>query len=216
VDDAQNRYIRDLFAPEDQSLRAIRTASHESGFPPIHVAPEEGKLLALLLRSIGASRVIEIGTLAGYSAAWIARSLPPDGQLITLERDPEHADLARENLRRAGLDGNVEIRLGLAHETLAQLATARPFDAMFVDADWERYVEFLAWGVAHVRPGGLIIAHNALSSGGFTIPGPVDNVRTRAILAFNEAMAAHPLLYSLIIPMGKGLAVALRLDDPSA
>jgi predicted O-methyltransferase YrrM len=130
-------YLKDLLAPSDDVLQNALQVSEDAGLPPIQVTATQGKLLYLLARMIGARRILEIGTLGGYSAIWLGRALPSDGQLVTLESEPSYAKIACENLARAGLDTKVEVRLGLALETLALLAAenADPFDLIFIDAD---------------------------------------------------------------------------------
>jgi predicted O-methyltransferase YrrM len=139
-----NRYVADLFAAEDSILEELRQASTEEGLPQISVSRSEGKLLQVLLRAVNASRVLELGTLGGYSALWMARALPEAGRLITVERDPRRARLAREFIERAGLADRVTVRVGTAAELLPGLAEEGPFDAVFIDADKEGYPEYLA------------------------------------------------------------------------
>src|SRR5262245_47781615 len=130
---AVDDYLTDQLVPPDPVLEAALAAGDAAGLPPINVAPNQGKLLYLLARLRGARRILEIGTLAGYSAIWLARALPEDGQLITLEIDPKHAEVARANLERAGLADRAEVRLGAAIDTLPTLTG--PFDLVFIDAD---------------------------------------------------------------------------------
>jgi len=160
--EALTGYVRDLFAPEDEALRGILQASEARGLPQIHVKSHEGQMLQFLIKAVGARRAVEIGTLGGYSGTWIARALPADGKLITLDNNPDHAEVARESFKRAGVADRVEVRLGDAKQSLAALAKDGPYDAVFIDADRPSYTEYLAWGIDHVRPGGLIAAHNAL------------------------------------------------------
>ena len=132
-----DRYLSDALIPPDPVLEAALQASTDAGLPAINVAPTQGKLLNLLARSIGARRILEVGTLGGYSTIWMARALPPDGRLITLEVDPKHADVARANLAHAGLSQVAEIRVGKALDTLPNIADSGelPFDFVFIDAD---------------------------------------------------------------------------------
>lgn len=206
-----NRYVRDLFAQEDEALRAIRFESESEGLPQIHINPEDGRILQVLLTAVGAKRVVEIGTLAGYSGTWIARALPADGQLITLEKDPEHAEFARRSFERAGVADRVDIRVGNAHDLLKKLGAEGPFDAVFIDANKDSYPRYLEWSINHVRPGGLILAHNAFWSGRVLEPSNEGESRLLAIRFFNHQLAEHPRLMGTIIPVGDGLAVAVRL-----
>ena len=160
-------YIIDLFLPDDAALAATLAASDAAGLPQIAVSPAQGKLLMLLARSMGARNILEIGTLGGYSTIWLARALPPDGRLITLEYSPMHAEVARGNIARAGLADRVEVRVGRAADSLPQLAAEGrgPFDLIFIDADKPGYVEYLHWSLRLSRPGTLIIADNVVRGG---------------------------------------------------
>lgn len=206
---ALSGYIGRLFAPEDDVLRELREESRRHGLPQISIAPEVGKLLQVLLTAVGARRVLEIGTLAGYSTIWMARALPPGGRVVTLEIDANRAALAREFSRRAGLGDAVEVRVGIAGDALSRLAEeGEPFDACFIDADKESYPLYLRWARELVRPGGLILADNAFWRGAVLQEPPPDD-DTLAIQDFNRHLARSPELCSTIIPIGDGLAVAV-------
>src|SRR2546426_10028698 len=142
-----DRYINNLLVPSDPPLEAAIEASSKAGLPPINVTPNQGKLLHLLARARGARSILEIGTLGGYSAIWLARALPKDGRLITLEAEPKHAEVARSNILRAGLAEVVEVRLGPALETLPKIAAERrpPFDLIFIDADKVSIPQYFTW-----------------------------------------------------------------------
>ena len=191
-----DRYISDLFAPQDDALSACLAAMHEGGLPEINVSASEGKLLYLLASIMGARRILEVGTLGGYSTTWLARALPADGRLLSLEIDPHHADVARGNIARAGLAGRVEIRVGTAAESLRTLPSTgeAPFDIAFIDADKGGYVEYLALCYPLVRSGGLILGDNALSH------NALDPASGSPIARYNSAVAAHPGLESVIVP----------------
>lgn len=201
------RFVRRVFAPEDEVLRDVREDARRLGLPEINIRPEEGQMLQFLAVAVGARRVLEVGTLAGYSAIWLARALPPGGRLITLELNPHHAHIARENFARADVADRVTVIVGEASDSLARLADEAPFDMMFLDADKVGYPDYLAWGLAHVRPGGLIAAHNAFR-GGALVRGEPDE-STLAVKAFLETLAGHERLTSTVIPVGDGLAVAV-------
>src|SRR3954465_1305488 len=156
------RYVTGLLVPPDPVLEAALAANAAAGLPALDVSPAQGRLLELLARMGGARRVLEIGTLGGYSAIWLARALPPGGRLMTLELDPGYAEVARANLAPAGLEAVVEVRVGRALETLLALAAERPepFDLVFIDADKQSAAEHVAWALQLVRPGGVILPAN--------------------------------------------------------
>jgi predicted O-methyltransferase YrrM len=188
-----DRYFGDLFLPEEVALSAALEASRDAGLPAIQVSPTQGKLLHLLARAMGARRVLEIGTLGGYSAIWLARALPPDGRLITLEADAGHAAVARANVARAGLAGITEVRLGRAQDTLPQLVAERagPFDLIFIDADKAGYPEYLGWALRLARRGSLIIADNVVRNGAVTDDASADP-NVQGVRRFNALLAAEP------------------------
>jgi predicted O-methyltransferase YrrM len=164
---AVDQYIDAALVQADASLQAALAHQDQSGLPAIAVSPAQGKLLQLLARSIGARRILEIGTLGGYSTIWMAQALPADGRLITLEIDPRHAQVARENFRRAQLDALIELREGRALDTLDALlaAKARPFDFTFIDADKASIPEYFEATLALSRAGSLIVVDNVVRKG---------------------------------------------------
>jgi predicted O-methyltransferase YrrM len=188
-----DQYINHLFVPADPVLDAALAASRAAGLPEINVAPNQGKLLQLLAQSHGARSILEIGTLGGYSTIWLARALPADGKLVTLEFEPKHAEVARANFARAGLGGKIELRLGKASDHLAQLvAEGRgPFDFIFIDADKESYPDYLAWALKLSRRGTLIIADNVVRKGEVADASSEDP-RVQGAQRFNELLAAEP------------------------
>ncbi len=204
-------YIQERFAPQDEALEAAVRASRRAGLPEIQVSPNEGKLLQLLAEIVGARRVLEIGTLGGYSAIHFGRALPEDGRLISLEIDERHAEVARENVERADLGEKVEIRVGDARERLAELAEGDggPFDLVFIDADKEGYPEYLEWALKLTRPGSLILGDNTVRGG--SILDPQDD-SARATNEFNEKIAEDPRLSAIVLPILReridGLAIA--------
>ncbi len=153
-----------LLAP-DAALDAAVAAGTAAGLPAIQVAPNQGKLLHLLALAIGARRVLEVGTLGGYSAIWLARALPPDGRLVTLELEPKHAQVARECIAKAGVAQKVEVQVGRALDLLPRLAGGEPFDLSFIDADKESNAEYFDWAVKLSRPGSLIVVDNVVRAG---------------------------------------------------
>ncbi len=202
------RYVGDLFAPEDEILIDLRREMAESDVPDIYIDPEEGRLLQLLLRAVGARNVVELGTLGGYSAIWMARALPADGRLVTLEREPDRAELARRYIARAGCDDRAEVREGDALDLLGELAAEGPFDAVFIDADKESYPRYLEWSVANVRVGGLVIADNAFKDGRVLESDPKDP-GVLGIQEFNRRLAGDERLTSIIVPTRDGVAIAV-------
>jgi caffeoyl-CoA O-methyltransferase len=202
------RYVEGLFAREDDLLRELREESERQGLPPIQVSAEVGRLLQVLLATVGARRVLEVGTLGGYSAIWMARALPPGGHLTTLEVDPERAAFARRFFARAGLEGVVDVRVGDARETLAGLTGRAAFDAVFIDADKESYGEYLDHALRLVRPGGLILADNAFRSG-MVLDDDADDPGVLAVRHFNTRLARDPRLAATILPVRDGIAVAV-------
>jgi predicted O-methyltransferase YrrM len=186
---AVDRYIAERFIPEDAALDAALRESEGAGLPSIAVSAAQGKWLHLLARAIGARRILEIGTLGGYSGIWLARALPTGGRLTTLELDAAHAEVARKNFVRAGLGDAIEIRLGPALQTLPTLRG--PFDLIFIDADKPGYTEYFGWAVQLARPGTLIIADNVIRNGAVADSSSAD-VAVRGIQRFNAAVAAEP------------------------
>ncbi len=189
---AVDSYIADLFLGHDAALEAALAASAAAGLPAISVSPTQGKLLHLLARLQGARKILEIGTLGGYSTIWLARALPVDGHLISLELDPKHAEVARRNLAGAGVAKAVDIRLGRAADTLQQLVSegAGPFDLVFIDADKQGYSDYLQWSLKLARRGTLIIADNVVRNGGVADPANTD-ANVLGIRRFNEVLAAE-------------------------
>ena len=165
-----DEYLTDLLAPSDDVLQTALRASENAGLPPIQVTATQGKLLHLLARMMGARRILEIGTLGGYSTIWLGRALPPGGRLVTLESEPIHARVARSNIARAGLDAAVELRLGPALETLPLLAAENPdpFDLIFIDADKANTAPYFEWSLTLSHPGSLVIADNVVRKGAVT------------------------------------------------
>ncbi len=212
---AVDRYITDLLVPPDPALEAALAASAAAGLPPIQVAPNQGKLLGLLARIQGARSILEIGTLGGYSTIWLARALPADGRLITLEVDPKHAAVARDNITQAGLSGIVELRLGPALDTLPQLATEGlgPFDLIFIDADKPSNPQYFVWALKLSRPGTVIIVDNVVRKGAVIDAGSDDpNVQgTRHLyeLLAEEARVDATVIQTVGSKGHDGLAIAL-------
>jgi predicted O-methyltransferase YrrM len=186
-----DEYVSERLVEADPALVAALADSAAAGLPPIAVSPPQGKFLRLLARIHGARSVLEIGTLGGYSTIWLAGALPPDGRVVTLEVNPAHAEVARKNLARAGLDDRVEIRVGAALETLPTLTG--PFDLAFIDADKKNNPDYVRWALRLVRPGGVIVVDNVVRHGALVDPADTspDVVGTRATY---DLLAAEPRL----------------------
>lgn len=197
---AVDDYIAGHLLGDDPVLDAALAANAAAGLPAIDVSPVQGKMLHLLARGIGARRILEVGTLGGYSTIWLARALPEGGRLVTLELEPHHADVARTNLERAGLAGMVEVRVGRASSTLDAMIAAgdEAFDFIFVDADKEGYPDYLRAAVRLSRPGTMIVFDNVVREGGVLDPDHPD-ARVQGTRALFEAMAAEPRLSATAI-----------------
>jgi predicted O-methyltransferase YrrM len=192
---AVDRYITDNLVPGDAALNAVLAANAAAGLPAIDVAPNQGKFIHLLARMSGARRILEIGTLGGYSTIWLARALPAEGRLITLEFEALHAAVARENIARAGLASVVEIRVGPALASLARLQEegAEPFDFIFIDADKDNYLGYLEGALRLSRPGTVIVADNVVRDGAVVDPESADP-RVQGVRRFIKMMAGDPRL----------------------
>jgi len=182
-------YINEIAIAPDAALEAASAAAARAQLPPISVTPAHGKLLHLLARAQGAKRILEIGTLAGYSTIWLARAVLPAGHVISLESNEMHAQIARENMLRAGLSGRVEIRVGAALDTLPRLAAEKqlPFDFTFIDADRTYLPEYFDWAVKLSHPGSVIIVDNVVRKGA-VIDSASEDVNVKGVRRFNERL----------------------------
>ncbi|HGN9441521.1 TPA: O-methyltransferase [Raoultella ornithinolytica] len=190
---AVDSYLIDALIPQDSLLSQVLANNQRAGLPAFDVAANQGQFLALLVRMVRAQRVLEIGTLGGYSTIWMARELPEDGELLTLEADPRHAAVARENLRLAGVDKQVTLREGPALQTLESLGDRPPFDLIFIDADKPSNPDYLRWALRYSRPGTLIIGDNVVRDGEVVNPRSEDD-RVQGVRRFIEMMARDPRL----------------------
>jgi predicted O-methyltransferase YrrM len=188
---AVDRYVTDLLVPRVPALDAALAANAAAGLPPHDVSPAQGRLLELLARLRGARRILEIGTLGGYSTLWLARGTRPGGRIITLERSPEHAAVARANLERAGLGAMADVRVGPALETLPDLEDGEPFDLVFIDADKESAAEYARWALRLAAPGALLVFDNVVRRGALA-DGDSGDARVRGVRALHEALARAP------------------------
>ena len=190
-----DEYFGDHLLKSDAALDAILAANRKAGLPPIDVTPLHGKFLELLVRMSSARRVLEIGMLGGYSTAWMARALPSDGRVISLELEQRHADIARKNLESVNLSDRVEIRVGRAADSLQKLVAekAAPFDLIFIDADKAGYPDYLDWSLKLSRPGTVIVADNVVREGAVIDPKSADP-NVQGVRRFTEKLAAEPRL----------------------
>jgi caffeoyl-CoA O-methyltransferase len=212
-----DQYISDLFDDQDSSLAATEQSIKENDIPSISISPNQGKFLQLLARMVNAKKILEIGTLAGYSTIWLARALPSNGRLITLEYEPLHAEVAKKNLTRAGLNNIVDIRIGKGLDLLPVLAEegAGPFDMIFIDADKPPYKEYFDWALKLSRPGTLIVADNVIREGKVLQAKSPDEM-VSGVKRFNEALASSRAVTATIIQtIGEkehdGMAIAVVL-----
>jgi predicted O-methyltransferase YrrM len=190
---AVDQFIVETIVDEDDGLRNAVAAAEAAGLPAIQVSPPQGKLLALLVRLVGARRILEFGTLGGYSAILMARALPEDGRLISLEANPDYAEIARRSIEAAGVGGKVEIRVGPALGALPALEEegAGPFDFVFIDADKANTPNYFVWALDRTRPGGLIVADNVVRDGSLADAADADEA-TRAQRRLHESLAEEP------------------------
>jgi len=205
------QYIESLFVEPDPALAQNLTDAEAAGLPQIQVSPNQGQLLYLLTKISGARRVLEIGTLGGYSTTWFARAVPDTGHVTTLELDQKHAAVARKSIDRAGVGARVTIEVGPAAASMQRMIDQRtpPFDLIFIDADKPGYLKYLDLSVDLSRPGTVIIADNLIRDGA-VLDAATDDENARAARAFNEKLAAHPRLDSIIVP-----ALGKRIDGMS-
>lgn len=197
---AVDHYINDLFAPPDPALEAALLSSSEAGLPEIQVTANQGKLLQILARSIGARSILEIGVLGGYSTIWLARALPLGGRMVTLEVDPKHAAVAKANLAQAGLAHMVEIHIGRAVDTLPRLVAENrgPFDLVFIDADKPGTADYFTWAMKLTHPGSLIITDNVVR-GGAVAEVNATEPNVVGVRRFNEVMSTEPRVTATVV-----------------
>jgi predicted O-methyltransferase YrrM len=203
--------ITQLFAAEDEGLQYALAAAKEAGLPEIQISPIQGKFLQLLAAACQARKILEIGSLAGYSGIWLARSLPEGGRMITLEVNPHHAGVVRSSFARAGVDNRAEVRVGRALDLLPHLESEAPFDLVFIDADKPPYPQYLDWALRLTRPGSIIVADNCIRRG--TALHESNDEATAGLFEYNRRIASDPRLVSLALPMDDdftdGYAIAI-------
>jgi caffeoyl-CoA O-methyltransferase len=200
-----DRYVEELFAPLDAVLARNLESARAAGLRSINVSAAQGKLLYMLTRISGARRVLEVGTLGGFSTTWLARALPVGGHVITLELDPAHARIATSNLEGAATGVTIDVRVGDAAESLrAMIAHAEPkFDLAFIDADKHRYVEYLNLVLQLSHPGTVVLADNVIRHG-LVMDEESEDASARGAHAYNAAIASHPRLESIVLPILRG------------
>ena len=202
-----DQYFTDALIPNGDDFDAALVANRDAGLPPIDVTPLQGKFLDILVRATGSKRILEIGTLGGYSTLWIARALPDDGEVVTLELESHHAHIAKQNLEAAGFASRVDLRIGPAAESLAALVQKQvaPFDFIFIDADKASYPDYLQWSLKLSRPGALIVADNVVRDGKVIDPENPDPY-IRGVRRFTEMVSAEPRLRATALQTvaGKG------------
>src|SRR6266568_602958 len=203
--------ITRLFAAEDEGLKYALTAAKEAGLPQIAISPMQGKFLQVLAAACNAHKILEIGALAGYSGIWLARALPADGRLITLEVNPDHANIVRNAFAKAGVSDRAEVRVGNALDLLPKLESEAPFDLVFIDADKPPYPQYLEWALRLSRPGSIIVADNCIRRG--IAFGKPEAEGTAGLVEYNKRIASDPRLVSLALAMDEdytdGFAIAV-------
>lgn len=224
AEDAARRidsYIEELCSSNDEALSSALENMERNGLPHINVSANEGKLLYMLVKLSGATRVLEIGTLGGYSTIWMARALPDGGRLLTLEYEPRHAAVARANIVRAGLSDRIEVRLGAALDLLPEIErnSEGPFDLFFIDADKENYPGYLEWAIKLSRPGSVILSDNLIRNGSVINPPPDDPIAA-VINKYNRELATNPQLETIILPIIRentdGLGITIVKAPPAS
>ncbi|HVM32897.1 MAG TPA: O-methyltransferase [bacterium] len=217
ADEALQNYVLETFHPEDPVLLEIRERAAKEGLPDIHVGPMDGLHLEVIARSMGAEKIVEIGTLAGYSGVCLARALPAGGKLYCFEYEPKHAEVSRESFKRAGLADKAEIWVGDALANLPKIEAKGPFDLVFIDADKPGYPAYLAWAMEQLRVGGVVLGDNTFSGGRVAdiaqeTQGPKAET-VKAIRAFNRTLADDPRFRATVIPTGEGLTFAVKVSN---
>lgn len=207
-------FVSKLVSAEPAALKRLREETPKKGLPPISIGPDEGRILETLARLCGAEKAVEVGTLAGYSACWIARGLADDGVLHTIEYDPKHAAVAKQNLRAAGLSSKVAVHIGAGLEVLPTLEGEGPFDLCFIDADKANYERYGRWAVENVRPGGLVIGDNAYLFGKVHLkPAQAgeDAAGVPGMQGFLKLLCDERYFSArAMLPTGEGLAIGVR------
>ena len=209
----RQKYIESLYAPEDAGLRGIRDRLVSANRWGVNIGGNEGKILQLLISLSGASKIVEIGTLFGYSAVWMARALPASGHLYTIERDHDCVRMARTAFEECKVSDRVTLLEGEALDLLGGLTAQGPFDLVFIDANKSAYPLYLEWAALNIRPGGLIVADNTLLGGHVAEsekPESLSRAQVTEMRKFNDLIANDPRFFGTILPTDEGLTVAIR------
>jgi len=208
-------YISNLFVPSDEALNAVLKSNDNAGIPKWDISATQGKFLQVLARICTAKKILEIGTLGAYSTIWLAKSLPADGSLVTLEIDPKYAEVSRQNVARAGFSKIVDIRIGKALDLLPvlEMEGKGPFDMIFIDADKPPYAEYLQWALKLSRPGTVIVADNVIREGKVLDENSTDEA-VKGVQRFNKLLASMPnvtatIIQSLGAKTHDGMAIAV-------
>jgi caffeoyl-CoA O-methyltransferase len=208
--DKIEKYVTELFNPQDTFLLEIVRRAAREGLPPIHVSPLDGLHLEVLTRAIGAKKAVEIGTLAGYSGVRIARGLAPQGRLYTFEFSDHRARVARKSFEKAGLSKKVEILVGPAVNNLKKIESKGPFDLVFIDADKESYPHYLEWAARNLRVGGVFLGDNSFAKGKIS-DSKTKEANVKALQKFNHIAATNKRFKSTILPTGEGLTFGVKV-----
>lgn len=204
-------YITEKFAKPDDALQYAYELAEKNNLPDISIQPDEGLFLQFLVKICGAVKAVEIGTLGGYSGIWIARGLPQNGRLISIEKEEKHAYVARKSIENASLSDVVDIKIGNAEVLLQTIAGDGPFDFVFIDADKTGYCDYFEWAVLNIRVGGVVAIHNVFAFGKLLDPGNTSE-NVQIIRDLNDRIARDPKLISIIYPSGDGILAALRIE----
>lgn len=209
------KYLLDLLKPEDEILSEIRHRSKAMGLPEIQIAPTDVLHLELIAKSLNAKKIVEIGTLGGYSGVVLARALPEDGKLFTCELNATHAKVASESFKKAGLAHKVEVKAGPALENLKDLEAQGPFDLVFIDADKSNYKNYFLWAAKNLRVGGAVLADNTFAWGLVHQDLPDDHQKqkfVKALREYNQMVVDHKSFRTTIIPTESGLTFSLKVQ----
>lgn len=203
------QFLREHFHTDDPALQGLQAEAEKEGLPPISIGPEQGKFLQVLIQASGVRKVLEVGCLGGYSGAWMARALPADGRLISLELEEKHAAFTRRQWASLGLADKAEVRVGPALDTLPGLAEEAPFDLIFIDADKNNYPAYLEWALRYSKSGTIILGDNVSMGGRLVDQDRQESPAIQGMRRFAEAMAADPRLVSTVVPYADGIAMGV-------